>query len=60
MVEQSAHEGGQPDFNSPEEREFFDEVMGKLNAEGGRTEQEKMNLAMRLVAGFRKINEVPF
>ncbi|MCX5818774.1 MAG: hypothetical protein NT047_02510 [Deltaproteobacteria bacterium] len=56
----SGRQSAQVSFYSPEEREFFDEVMGKLNAEGGKTEQEKMKLAMRALEQWRKIDEVPF
>jgi hypothetical protein len=55
----SGRQSAQVSFNSPEERDFFDEVMGRLNAEGGRTEEEKRKLAMRVLEQSRNVSKYP-
>jgi alkanesulfonate monooxygenase SsuD/methylene tetrahydromethanopterin reductase-like flavin-dependent oxidoreductase (luciferase family) len=54
----SEHE--RPAFNSPEEREFYDETVQALREEGGRSEDEIRRMADEALEEWRKYDDVPF
>ena len=54
----SEHE--RPAFNSPEEREFYDETVQTLREEGGRSEDEIRRMADEALEEWRKYDDVPF
>ena len=49
-----------PSFNSPEEREFYDEKLQALKEEGGRTDDEIESLALSALEEGRKYDDLPF
>ncbi len=55
---QSAHR--YPPFNSPEEREFYDETVQTLQEEGGRSDDEIELMAREALEEWRKYDDLPF
>jgi len=49
-----------PPFNSPEEREFYDEKLQALQEEGGKSDDEIESLALKALDEWRKHDAVPF
>jgi len=49
-----------PSFNSPEEREFYDEKLQTLKEEGGRSNNEIELLAHEALEELRKYDDLPF
>ncbi len=49
-----------PAFNSPEEREFYDETLQTLREEGGRSDDEIELMALNALEEWRKDDDLPF
>jgi hypothetical protein len=56
---ESAHVLGWPAFNSPAEREFYEEKLEALKKEGGRSEEETARLASEALEDWRQ-GDIPF
>jgi hypothetical protein len=57
---ESAREHGRPSFNSPAEREYYDERIEALKEEGGRTQNQIELFAHEALEEWRKHDEIPF
>ena len=57
---ESGRESAKIVFNHPDECQIFSKAMEGLNWEGGKTDQEKIRLAMQAVEDWRKLEDAPF
>jgi hypothetical protein len=57
---ESAHVRECPSFNSPSEREFYDETIESLQKEDGRSQEEIELLVNKAMKEWREYDEIPF